>query len=607
MDIRRIKLETFLYGIAFLLALMFRFYQLGAEPLSDSEAVWALQSMLIANPDQQPPGFSIGPNPGYVFSTGFLFTIFGGTNFLARFWPALAGSSLVLFPGLIRRHIGIQTGLIAAFGLAVDPGLVAVSRTAGGPMMALSFGLIALGLFFLRHLKTSGIMAGFALLSGPSIFAGITVSAAAWLTTFFLSRRDRLEDTRNPEADGAGVTPIDSSTGQHLPEKKRGFSQWSELFLAAGGIFLVFGTCFFLYPEGLAAWFESFLTFLKGWFTPSGVPALRILAALVVFQPLAFMFFIILVIRRFNHQPGDDKPNRLVFIALSTGFLASILFLLLYPAREVSGLIWALVPLWILASREIKGYIPAQSTSPVPIIFAAVIFILCVLFWNALIAADQMLVIFGSPTIGIRLALIAGVCLIAALCVILVSIGWNRFSAERGLVWGLTAALFIYTISLTWNVSINRQNQPEALWYPTPGTGQGLLLSETLRDLSNSQVGMPFEIPVLSTVKSPSMKWLLREFRNTQYLSILPGENLPDIVITKEVDNLPASDKVFRGQDFVLNVYPGWAGVIPPDYLSWIAFHNAPAAPEMVILWASSALFPDDIRESGEENLDTIQ
>jgi len=607
MDIRRIKLETFLYGIAFLLALGLRFYQLGAEPLSDSEAVWALQSLLIANPDQQPPDFRIGPNPGYVFSTGFLFAIFGSTNFLARFWPALAGSILVLFPGLIRRYIGIQSGLIAAFGLAVDPGLVAVSRTAGGPMMALSFGLIALGLFFLRHLKTSGIMVGFALLSGPSIFAGITVSAAAWLTTVFISRRDRSEDTSNPGANGTGVTPIDSSTGQGLPENKSGFSKWSELFLAAGGIIVIFGTCFFLYPEGFAAWFESFLTFLRGWFTSSGVPALRILAALIVFQPLALMFVIILVIRRFNNQPGVDKPNHLVFIALSTGFLASILFLLLYPAREVSGLIWALVPLWILASREIKGYIPVQSTSPVPLIFAAVIFILCVLFWNALITADQMLVIFGSPTIGIRLALIAGVCLIAALCVILVSIGWNRFSAERGLVWGLTAALFIYTISLTWNVSINRQNQPETIWYPNPGTGQGLLLLETLRDISNSQVGMPFEIPVLSTVESPSIKWLLREFRNTQYLSILPGESLPDIVITKEVDHLPASDKTFRGQDFVLNVYPGWIGVIPPDYLSWITFHNAPAAPEMVILWASSALFPDDIRENGEENLDSIQ
>jgi hypothetical protein len=606
MDIRRIKLETFLFMIAFLLALVLRFYQLGAAPLSDSESVWALQSYLIANPDLQTSGFGIGPNPAYVFSTGFLFTIFGASNFLARFWPALAGSILVLAPVLIRRNIGIQAALISAFGLAIDPGLVAVSRTAGGPILALAFGLIALGLFFLRHIKSSGIMTGLASLSGPSIFTGVTVGLATWITEAFLRQRNMSADNINLEKNDRSKTLISRLTSMQLKENEKGNLPWRELFLFSGGIILTAGTYFFLYPQGLAAWFDSFLTFLKGWFTPSGIPAFHILVVLTAFQPIALLFGLITVIRWFKNSNVDKEPSRLVFTAISSWFLASLLFLMLYPAREVSGLIWALVPLWVLASWEISRYLRFQSTSPITLIFASIIFILCVLFWNALISSGQMLVFFGEPAIGVQVALIAGVFLIAALSVILVSLGWNRLIAERGLLWGISAALLIYTISLTWNVSIGKQNQPQALWYPNPGTGQALLLMDTLQDISNSQTGMPFEIPILSTVQTPSMRWFLRDFRNTQFLSILPSENLPDIVITREVDNLPPGDKTYRGQDFVWNTHPGWNGALPPDYLSWLTFHKAPSTPEMVILWASSSLFPDNLQDSNDNNLDSI-
>jgi hypothetical protein len=215
--------------------------------------------------------------------------------------------------------------------------------------------------------------------------------------------------------------------------------------------------------------------------------------------------------------------------------------------------------------------------------------------------------LFGGLSIGIRLVLIAGVVFIAAMSVVLVSLSWNRFTAERGIVWGISAALLIYTISLTWNISINNQNRPESLWFQNPGIGQAFLLRDTLHDISNSKVGMPNEIPILSTVGTPSMRWLLREFKNTQYLTILPAEGFPDVIITREVDNLPSGDKSYRGQDFVWNVHPGWVGILPPDYLSWITFHNAPTTPEMVILWANSSLFPDNPVDNSDENLDLIQ
>ena len=65
MNFSRLKYEAWLYGLAFLIALGFRFLQLGASPLTDSEATLALQALQIAR------GASplLGPQPLYILLT----------------------------------------------------------------------------------------------------------------------------------------------------------------------------------------------------------------------------------------------------------------------------------------------------------------------------------------------------------------------------------------------------------------------------------------------------------------------------------------------------------------------------------------------------------
>jgi predicted membrane-bound mannosyltransferase len=125
-------LEHAFYAIALAFAISLRFFHLGALPLSNFEADWALQALRIIQ-GLRP---TIGPNPAYVHLTAVLFFLFSATNFLARFWPALAGTALVLAPWLLRRRMGRIPALVLAFGLALDPGLVAMSRLAGGPILA---------------------------------------------------------------------------------------------------------------------------------------------------------------------------------------------------------------------------------------------------------------------------------------------------------------------------------------------------------------------------------------------------------------------------------------------------------------------------------------
>src|SRR4030067_2205380 len=152
MSFNRPSIEQALYGLALLVAMTLRLLNLGTTPLADSEAVLARQAFEVAQGKQ----VALDPMPGYTALTGLTFGLLGSSEFTARLWSALAGGLLVIVPYFLRRRLGRGAALILAFGLAFDPGLVAVSRQAGGPMLPASFGLLTLGLAF----------AGFPILAG---------------------------------------------------------------------------------------------------------------------------------------------------------------------------------------------------------------------------------------------------------------------------------------------------------------------------------------------------------------------------------------------------------------------------------------------------------
>jgi len=149
--------EHTLYVLAFILALGLRLYHLGAAPLSDGEATWALQALALA----RGASVEVGAQPGYSSLTGVLMSLLPETNGLARFLPALAGSLLVVCPWFLR-SIGFHpvAGVLMAFFLALDPGLAAASRTIGGPMFAVGFGCLGLSALLSRRPALAGISLG---------------------------------------------------------------------------------------------------------------------------------------------------------------------------------------------------------------------------------------------------------------------------------------------------------------------------------------------------------------------------------------------------------------------------------------------------------------
>src|SRR6266508_6717101 len=210
MNYFRLKNEGWLYWLAFLIALGFRIIQLGASPLTDSEATLALQALHIAH-GKAP---LLGPQPDYILLTSILFAIIESTNFMARFFPALVGSALVFVPYFFREKIKPIPALILAFFFAIDPGLVALSRQANGTILAVTFLLFAWGMWRNQRAIPAGTFAGLALLSGPSLWSGLLALGLTWL---FLQGMDtKRTATAESEIVDPSLVPASPFTGFEL-------------------------------------------------------------------------------------------------------------------------------------------------------------------------------------------------------------------------------------------------------------------------------------------------------------------------------------------------------------------------------------------------------
>ncbi|MBM3126023.1 MAG: hypothetical protein FJZ87_13280, partial [Chloroflexi bacterium] len=310
MNYRRFKYEGWLFGLAFLLALSLRLIRLGAMPLNDAEADLALQALQISQ-GLKP---ALGPHPAYIMFTVPLFFLYGGgTNFLARLVPALAGSLLVLAPLLFADRIKPRPALLLAFFIAFDPGLTAISRQIGSPIFPLAFTVFALGFWNQDRPRLAAGFSALAVLGGPAIWAGLLALGIAW-AIFYLVRSLIFS-----QAEAAAS-----------PTWRAGMREAVVPFVVT---FLVAGTLFLSVPNGLSSALLSIPSYLQGWVEPSGMRIGWMVISLLAYQPFGLMMAIIAILR------GWLRASRRV-IPLSIWLSVSFLLSIFYPAREVADLAW---------------------------------------------------------------------------------------------------------------------------------------------------------------------------------------------------------------------------------------------------------------------------
>jgi len=117
-------------------------------------------------------------------------------------------------------------------------------------------------------------------------------------------------------------------------------------FYWAIGTLVLAGSLFFLSSKGLPAFVTSLGTFLSGWWTLSDVPIWRPLLALPAYEILPLALGIAAAVRAILKQ--DTLSLRLAIWAL-----VALLLALVYPGKQTGDLVWALLPLWVLAALEL--------------------------------------------------------------------------------------------------------------------------------------------------------------------------------------------------------------------------------------------------------------
>jgi hypothetical protein len=581
----KITPEHLLYWLAFLVALGMRFFQLGAAPLSDTEAGWALQALGLVHGGAA----ALGAQPAYILLTSRLFSIFGDTNFLARFLPALAGSLIIWFPYLFRDWKGDSSwfhraGLIMAFGLAIDPGLVSLSRQAGSLMPAMVFTLLGLACLHNRRMVWAGVFTGFALLSGPAFLQGVLILGLSW-GFYRLVWRKSLQ-SQDGEFDSEPPTTSISS------------GSIAVMLAALAGTVLAVGTLFLRFPQGLGALAETIPAFINTLIKPSGIPILRLPASLLIYQPMLLIFGLFGALHIwFGVQ--DDQRSRQLVSGLSIWTMVALLFPLLYAGRQVGDMAWAVIPLWALTAVEISRLLITEQEDSLTRLVAAglgaLLFVLAVVSWFNLIAMGRY-----QANVVIYWAIIIGAVLLGLIAFLLVAAAWSLSAARIGAVGALCIVLGLWIFSTSWGMAIVRQNGAQELWPFPATTGQADLLNHTLSDLSSWDTGLKDQLEIVALVDSPALKWDLRHFPNVRFGSTLSADESPAVVITAKNADFPSLAEKYRGQDFIWKQTPGWQGVLPPNLINWLAFRQAPLNQEQIILWARSDIFPGSTSGSSD-------
>ncbi len=570
MNPSRLKNEGWLYGLAFLIALGFRLLQLGATPLTDSEATLALQALDIARGGSP----LLGTQPAYMLFTSIFFAIIESTNLMARLAPALMGSALVFAPYFFREQLRARPALILAFLVAIDPGLVALSRQANGTMLAVTFTLFAWAMWTHRRLIPAGIFAGLALLSGTSLWAGLLTVG---LASLFIRGLESKTSTS-----GSPVSSIESPSTHY---ELRPFLLAVILTLVLGG------TLFFMAPNGLSAWVSSLPAYLKGWVAPSQMTPGRILFTLLVYEPLGIFLAVLSLIR--GYRTGSRR-----IIGLSVWLAVALVIAIFY--RQPGELVWAILPLLALAALELSrglNIFPSEQLEVGVVTTALLILLAYIWFDIAAIGLDPFnQFVTDLPIIGSiqnpRYAILYGALAILIACIAFVAFGWSGRTAWLGSTWAFVIFLTAYSLGAAWSGSGMRNPNGVELWIPEQKPAQADLLIASVKDISGFSLGHDRSQTVtVMGIDSPALEWLLRD-HSVEVVSTLDPQVAPPIVITPPMDDL-SLPSAYRGQDFNWRQRVQWDTMPAPEWWRWLVNRQLPRENETIILWARDDLFPD--------------
>jgi hypothetical protein len=568
MKLEKATKEHLFYGLALLLAAAIRLVGLGVPSLSDAEAIWAIQALDAARGGHA----LLGAQPGYLLLTAATFFGLGSNEFLARLWPALAGTVLVLAPYWVRERLGHGAAVILAVALALEPSLVAASRQADGRMLAITATTFAIVFFLKGNFPWAGIASGLAVLGGPSAWNGFLAIGlglgGAWLT-----------GSRTAESEG-------------LPQQP-----WQTLLIWIAGTIVALGSLFGFMPGGLSALANSLVVCVQGWFwgASTNIDIQQMFTGWILLSPLAFIFGVVGIFNALRQRDTVDQFLLWVWIFL-------FLMILVHPGRRVTDLAWAAVPFLAFGARQaVRLSFPIELRKPV-LGYALLIFVLAVSIWMN-VSGFSFSIIPTDDTM--RWGGILGALFLVAASFLLIAWGWTGRVAWIGFCYGLGAALLIFTLA-TVRAGAGLGSQPGMeLWVDGAYPSEQKLVGKVLGDLAEMENGARDSLDlVVSGLDMPSLRWALRNVRGVKFISQLSQEARNSAIITPETQDVNLGLSVpYTGQSLIWSQSVDWPALLQQDQAQWFFYRDLPYRPDIIkrqniIIWLRSDLFPGGTKTS---------
>lgn len=548
---------------ALVLGTFLRFLNLGKASLTDSDARQALQVLSVVRGEP----VQIGGQPGYVGLTSLMFFIFGSGNFAARFWPALFGAALVLVPALYRKQLPDTAGVTLAFLIAMEPGLVALSRSADGSMIAICALLAGLGFLLNRKCIPAGVMLGVALTCGEDFWLlGLTIGIS-WLLLILIE---------NEKGAFARI-------GDFFKEKTLGWG----LTISAAATALIISSQFFIHPSGISGIGSGLVDYFKSWISHDGltIPVFSLVFLTTQLPAIVLGIWGLIV--------GLRRQNRRVRllglwwgIGLVLGFLNPSHYSLTLPLVNL--------PLFVLAAMQIANLLDGMVFESRAVVVIEMGVTISLFLFSALNFLN-MVNFYPSDAVMMRNRLL-GIFLPMALWIaftILLSWGWNVVSTRSGLLSGVGVLLLLLLAGSGWKAAgLGSHPENELLTNQGTITGESQLL-QTMTDVARWNSGQANRIDVtLVGLDSPALTWALRDFETVTADSAFPVSTTPSMVISN-MENRMNAQTLYRGQQILWSLEPDYSQMTWQGWAKWNFVRTVPQQKGNLILWVRNDLFKD--------------
>lgn len=555
MHVKRPTLEDVLFLSALLLGGLVRFAALGSAPLDDSEARLGLLAWQLAQ-----GGETVLPGqPAYLLLTRGLFELFGPTNFLARFWPALAGCGLAGVAWFLRDQLGRKRSLLLAFFLALDPILVGTSRYAGSQMLAITCLVWMLAAGWRGKSALVGAFAGLGLLCGATFWTGII----AFGVVLWLLRAEIVilwREVLNPKT----------------------------ILIWGAASFLFLGTAFLTEPRGLSAAASGLVEYFRGWVVPGGISVSRLMGAFFAYDLPALLFGGIGLVQALREGHRSWRMMGLWGAGL-------LVLILAWPTRSVFDAAWLVVPLLAFGAYALAAPFLLEKDEHLPALGQAAITAGLGFYIIYSFLRVPLQTVTGSPVAAeYALRMMIALVIIFAISA-LVAWGWSLRPVWSGFRRAGVLFLGILWFSALFHVmGVSRHPWAELL-REAPRVQDADLVTKIMGQIQQWRPDphTPLQVAVLD-MDRPSMRWLLRGYSQVLFTSILEANSHPEIILTP-ADVSVEVGSAYRGQELTWTLTPAWSLVAPNEWLHWLFFRDVAVEGQeasRIILWVRADAFP---------------